>query len=100
VTRSPTVAIASVIRPPAAAPWNARSTINMVMLCAAPHSARCHEEAGKRDLEQPLAPVAIAELAPERRRRGRDDHIRRDDPGEVGETPEVARDRRQGGINL
>ena len=56
---------------------------------------RRSDEHHERDLEQRLAPVAVAELAPERRRRrGRDD-IRGYDPGDVAEATEVGGDRGQ-----
>ena len=48
------------------------------------------DEPGEGDLEQGLAAVAVAELAPQRRGRGGCDDIRRDDPGEIVTEPRSA----------
>ena len=53
---------------------------------------RGDDERRQRDLQQPLAAVAVAELAPQRRRGRRGDDVRRDDPRDVGE---AARGRRR-----
>ena len=45
------------------------------MSCAAPHSAEAATKTASGDLEQQLAPVAVAELAPERRRGRGGDHV-------------------------
>ncbi len=55
------------------------------------------QEDDDRGLEQLLAAVLVAELAPQGRGRGRGEHVRRDDPGQVLHAAEFADDRRQGG---
>ena len=62
---------------------------------AAQHAAGEEHDDGR--LEQPLAPVEVAELAVERRRDRRREQIRRDDPRQMVEAAEVADDRRQRG---
>ena len=74
-----------------------RGTMSIVMSCAAPHSAEAARNSVERELEQPLAAVAVAELAPQRRRRGGGDDVGGDDPRDVGEAPEIGGDRRQRG---
>ncbi len=64
---------------------------------AEPRQHRPGEEDQDRDEEHGLAPVHVAELAVERRRDGRREQIRGDDPREVVEAAEVADDRRQRG---
>ena len=56
---------------------------------------RGEDEADERDLEQALAAMSVAELAPQRRRRGGRDDVGRDDPRDVAEAAELAGDRRQ-----
>ena len=94
-TRSPTAAIASVISPPAAAPWTARAHDELGDVLGHAAQGRGGEEQGQRDLEQPLAPVAVAELAPERRGGGGGDDVGRDHPRDVGDAAEVGGDGRQ-----
>src|SRR3954451_23432967 len=98
--------MARLMSPPAATPWTARATIRNAMSWASPHAAeaarksasaasssgfpavvvgqpaRCGggEEERERGFEQRLAAVAVAELAPQRRGRGRRDDISGHDP--------------------
>ena len=96
-TRSPTAAIASVIRPPAATPWSRAGDdeLGEVLRDAAQRPRR----RGTRECacEQPLAAVPVAELAPQRRRGGGGDDVGGDEPGDVAEAAEVGGDGRQRG---
>ena len=58
---------------------------------------RGRDESRQRDLEQGLAAVAVAQLAPQRRGRRGGDDVRRHDPRELGDRSEVRGDRRQRG---
>ena len=58
---------------------------------------RAGEEDHQRDLEHDLAPVEVAELAVHRRDRRLREQVRGHDPGDVAEAAEVADDRRQRG---
>src|SRR5436309_1712068 len=58
---------------------------------------RADEEDHDRDLQQLLAAVQIAELAVERSRHRRGEQIGGDDPGEMLDAAEIANDRRQRG---
>jgi len=58
---------------------------------------RCADEQHERNLKQPFAPVPVAELAPQRRRRRGGHHIGGHEPGDVAEAAEVGGDRRQPG---
>ena len=62
-----------------------------------PAQRRGGDEDEQRHLEQQLAPVAVAELAPHRRRCRRRHHVGGDDPGDVAEPAEVGGDDRQRG---
>ena len=62
-----------------------------------PAEHRADEEDDDRDLERLLAPVEVAELAVERAGDRRGEQVRGHDPGEVLEPAEVADDRRQRG---
>jgi len=55
------------------------------------------QEDDNRGLEEPLAAVLVAELAPQRRRGGRREQVCRHDPRKVGLVMQVGDDRRQGG---
>ena len=70
------------------------SELEHVLREAAEH--RAGEEDHDRDLEDPLAPVEVAELAVDRLRDRRREQIRGDDPRVVVEPAEVTDDRRQG----
>ena len=67
------------------------------MSCAAAHSAEVDNEADQRDLEQALASVTVAELAPQRRRCGGGHDVGGDHPRHVADVPQVAGDHRQPG---
>ena len=60
------------------------------MLCAAPH-ARTPPRNTASAISAALAAVAVAELAPQRRGRGRGDDVRADHPRDVREPAEVGR---------
>ena len=64
---------------------------------AEPREGRAAQEDDDRRLEEELAPVLVAELAPQRRRDGRGEQVGDDDPGEVRRAVEVGDDRRQRG---
>ena len=49
-------AMARVMRPPAAAPWMARTTISVVIDCAAPHSAEAARKAASAISSRRLRP--------------------------------------------
>ncbi len=58
---------------------------------------RRDEEHAEDDLQQTLATVSVAELAPQRSRRGRGDDVGAHHPRDVGQAAEVGGDRRQRG---
>ena len=57
---------------------------------------RAHQEDHDGGLEERLAPVLVAELAPQRCRHGRSQQVRGHHPGQMGCAVEVAHDGRQG----
>jgi hypothetical protein len=65
------------------------------VLCRAAERG-CEHEAAERDLEQPLAAMPVAELAPQRRGRGSGDDVGGDDPRDIAEAAEVGGDDREG----
>ena len=64
---------------------------------AEPGERRAAQEDDDRRLEEELAPVLVAELAPQRCRDGRGEQIGDDDPGEVRGAMQVGDDRGQRG---
>ncbi len=64
-----------------------------------PAQRRAGNEHRDRDDEQWAAPVHVAELAVERCGRGRRQHKRRDDPGQMGEPAKLGDDARQRGAD-
>ena len=78
-------------------PWSARKRDQLVHRLAEPGEHRAGEEDEDRGQEDGLAPVHVAELAVDRRRDRRREQVRGDDPREVVEAAEVADDRRQRG---
>ena len=88
-------AIAVTIRPPAPIPCTARHETSQVIELASPHSADASDEERGAQLEDALAAEQVAELAGQRRRDRVGDQVRRDDPGHVRPTAEVADDGRQ-----
>ncbi len=91
------IACALTIRPPAPAPCRERKRDQLGHRLAQAREHRAGEEDDDRRQEHGLAPVHVAELAVDRRRDGRGEQVRGDDPGEVAEAAEVADDRRQRG---
>ena len=85
-TRSPTAAIASVIRPPAAAPWTARAGDQL-------RESSRRRRSPRRRGRAPARPRAAAcaragrRACPRRGRRGRGDDVGGDHPGDVVEVP-------------
>ena len=67
------------------------------MFCASPHSTEPTRKITIATCSTTLAAVEVAELAVERADDGRREQVRRDDPREVLEPAEVADDRRQRG---
>ena len=64
--------------------------MSWVMSCAAATQRGGDHEDDQRDLEQALAPVSVAELAPQRRCCGSGHDVRGDYPRDVAEAAQVA----------
>ena len=86
------VAIASAIRPPPPRPWTARNAISCSMFWEKPGEQRTDEERDDGDLEEQPPAVEVGDLAPQRRRGGRGEEVRRHDPGQLVEAAELGGD--------
>ncbi len=84
-------------QPAAAEPLDRAERDQLLMSCGGAAERRTDEEEHQRDLEHALAPVEVAELAVERGDDRDRQQVGGDDPREVVEAAEVADDRRQRG---
>ena len=89
------VAITPTISPPAPIPWTARNMISSAIECDWPASAEPTRKITIAAMRNLLRPILVAELAVERRRDRRCEHVRGDDPGQVRHAAQVADDVRQ-----
>ena len=94
-TMLPITASESGKSPPAPMPCTARKRTSCVIDVAAPQSSRAEQEDDDREQEEVLPPVDVAELAVQRHRDGRGEHVRREDPRVLRDPAEVADDLRQ-----
>ena len=74
------IACAPTISPPAPRPCSARNAISSPIVWRRPRQHRAGQEDQDRGQEHGLAPVHVAELAVQRRRRGRREQVGGDDP--------------------
>ena len=84
-------------QPAGAEPLQAAEAGELEHVLRDPAERRADEEDRDRRLEDPLAPVEVAELPVDRLRDRRREQVRGDDPRVVVEPAEVADDRRQRG---
>ena len=94
---SPTTAIVVTISPPPPSPCSARNAISSVMFWLDAAERRADQEDHDRRLQHDLAAVEVAELAVERARDGRREQVGGHDPRQVLDPAEIADDRRQRG---
>ena len=94
---SPMIACAPTISPPAPIPCSARKPISSPIDWLSPASIEPARKIRIAARNSGLAPVHVPELPVERRRDGRGEQVRGHDPGEMVEAAEVADDRRQRG---
>ena len=91
------IAWALTMSPPAPIPWIARKAMSSAIVWLSPASIEPARKIRIAAMEDGLSPVHVAELPVDRRRDGRREQIRGDDPREVVQPSEVPDDRRECG---